>query len=61
MTISESIVQNDVTWYVLLDIAVTTCAMPQIPEDQDEFPYIFSISLGVPTHLPFVTSEWVSI
>lgn len=61
MTISESIIQNDGTWYVLLDIAITTCVMPQIPEDQYEFSYIFSIPLGVPTHLKFVTSEWVSI
>lgn len=34
---------------MLSDIANTTCAIPLIPEDQDQFPYVFSIPVGVPT------------
>lgn len=42
VTTTESIIQTRGTWYAILDIANTIFAIPLTPEDQDQFPYIFS-------------------
>lgn len=42
VTTTESIIQTHGTWYAILDIANTIFAIPLTPEDQDQFPYIFS-------------------